>query len=86
MLTDTIFNNCAMDLQRAAQWYYLNPQGQTYQIFLRHARKILAKKNNRLAIKTVSEIGKIEKEIAKPKKARIYLADKILTLGCLLRK
>lgn len=86
MLARALLNNCAMDLQRAAQWYYLNPQGKAHRIFLKHARKILAKEKERQAVKTVEEIRKIEKEIAKPKKSKIYLADRILTLGCLLRK
>lgn len=79
-------NNCFLDLKRAALWYYLNPKGRTHKIFLRHARKILSKQNVPLARKFLGEILKIEKEVSKSSARNIYLADKILTIGCLLKR
>ena len=82
------FNNCFLDLQRSAVAFYLNPKGKTHQIFLRHAQKILKGIKNKKAKEFSLKISHIEKEAAYPlknKKKRINLADKILTLGCLLK-
>jgi hypothetical protein len=86
MLLKDLFNNCALDLQRAAQWYYLNPKGKTHLIFIEHARGILAKCKTPRAIKTIEKIREIEEEISKSSARNIYLADKILTIGCLLKQ
>lgn len=82
------FNNCFLDLQRSAVAFYLNPEGKTHQVFLKHARGILAKIKERKAREFSARIAQIEKEVIHPpqdKNKRINLADKILTLGCLLK-
>ncbi len=86
MSNKILLNNCALDLQRAAQWYYLNPKGKTHQIFLKHARKILSQGCFPQKEKILKELLKIEKELTICPKRNINLADKILTLGCLLKR
>jgi hypothetical protein len=82
------FNNCFLDLQRSAVSFYLNPNGKTHQVFLKHARKSLAEIKNKKAREFSARIFQMEKKTAhhpRDKKRRINLADEILTLGCLLK-
>lgn len=70
-----------MDLQRAAVAFWYKPEGKTSRIFLRHAR-LTAGKFSR-------QILALEKQISRPptdRQAIANLADKILTLGCLIRR
>lgn len=83
------FNNCFLDLQRAATSFYLNPKGKTHQVFLQHARKILGEMKSIRARKFSTKILEIEKEAAclpKSKSKTKDLADKMLTLGLLLKR
>ncbi|MCJ7793269.1 MAG: hypothetical protein MUP45_04870 [Candidatus Marinimicrobia bacterium] len=80
--------NCCSDLQRSAIAFYLNPKGKTHQIFLKHAKEILAGIKSQKAREFSIRISQMETETThfpKNKKERINLADKILTLGCLLK-
>lgn len=87
MSEKALLNNCALDLQRAACWYYLNPKGKTHFIFIDHALTVLKKlKNNSTAKKASEKIEEIKRELLSCSGADIYLADKILTIGCLLKK
>jgi len=87
MSEKTLLNNCALDLQRAAYWYYLNPKGKTHFIFIQHALMVLEKlKNNSSAKAALEKIKEIKKELLTFRRANIYLADKILTTGCLLKR
>lgn len=82
------FNNCFLDLQRSAVSFYFNPEGKTHQIFLKHARRSLARIRNKKAREFSARIFQIEKKIGHPpqdKDKRTNLADKILTLGCLFK-
>jgi len=82
------FNNCFLDLQRSAVSFYLNPEGKTHQVFLKHARRTLARIRNKKAREFSARISQIEKQTAHPsqdKNKRTNLADKILTLGCMLK-
>ena len=81
-------NNCILDLQRSAVSFYFNPKGKTHKIFMQHAKKILAGIKSQKAREFSTRISQMEKEtthFSKNKRARINLADKILTLGCLLK-
>ncbi len=81
MLDKKSLNNCAMDLQRAAVAFWFKPEGKTSRIFLRHARLTAGKFSRRIL--------QLEKRVAEPptsRQATINLADKILTLGCLLKR
>jgi len=81
-------NHCFLDLQRAAMAFYLKPKGKTHLIFLQHARKILSGIKNQKAREFSNKIFQLEKETTHPlknKREKINLADKILTLGCLLK-
>jgi len=83
----SLLNNCALDLQRAAYWYYLNPKGKTHFVFIEHALGVLEKlKTHSGAKKTLEKIREIKKELLNCSGANIYLADKILTVGLLLKK
>jgi len=87
MFEKTLLNNCALDLQRAAYWYYLNPKGKTHFIFIEHALAVLEKMKNISRVrKMLEKIKEIKKELLTSYEANIYLADKILTTGCLLKK
>jgi len=87
MFEKTLLNNCALDLQRAACWYYLNPKGKTHFIFIEHALAVLEKlKNNSTAKKALEKIEEIKRELLISRQPNIYLADKILTTGCLLKR
>jgi len=78
--------NCFSDLQRAATAFYLNPKGKTHLVFLKHARKILNKINNRKLNRFSLEISQLEDKISLSSKSqRIYIADKILTTGILIK-
>jgi len=82
------FYHCFSDLQRSATSYYFNPQGKNHLVFLKHAKKILRSIGNKKAHLFTSKITKIEKEItSRPKleREKVNLADKILTLGCLIK-
>lgn len=77
--------NCFLDLQRAAVNLYLNPEGKTWRIFLNHAEKILIGKKK--LIKFAKQLRKIEKmAVQANKKEVINLADKMLTLGILIKQ
>lgn len=82
-------NNCFLDLQRAAVSFYFNPKGKTHQIFLKHARKILEEMKSIKARKFSDRIFQIEKATTHSSKNRVEarnLADKMLTLGLLLKR
>jgi len=82
------FRHCFTDLQRSAMAFYLKPKGKTHLIFLQHARKILLETKNKKAREFSNKIFQLEKETTRPlknKREKINLADKILTLGCLLK-
>jgi hypothetical protein len=87
MSKKAILNNCALDLQRAAYWYYLNPKGKTHFIFIKHALGLLEKLKTTPRIKkSLEKIKEIKKELSNCSESNIYLADKILTIGCLLKE
>jgi hypothetical protein len=77
-----------MDLDRAATFFYLDPSGETHKIFLDHALKILIQlKDNRLR-KYKKEILSFKKATSKSnysERERMNIADKILTIGILLK-
>ncbi len=82
-------NNCFLDLQRSAVSFYLNPDGETHQIFLQHAQKILReikdKKSQGFSVR-ISQLVKETSHLPQNKSERIKVADKILTLGCLVKQ
>lgn len=81
MLSKKILNNVAMDLQRAAVAFWFRPEGKTSRVFLRHARQIAGRYSR--------QISQLERQASRPpvdRQAVINLADKMLTLGCLLRE
>lgn len=82
------FLNCFADLQRAATAFYRQPQGQTHQVFLKHALKILAPFKDQKTQGRIKELILLKEKTALPVNNRqeaIRLADKILTLGCVLK-
>ena len=82
------FYHCFSDLQRSASSYYFNPQGKNHLIFLKHAQKILKGINNQKAktfSKKISSLVKQTSVLQQSKTNKINLADKILTLGCLIK-
>ena len=88
MSAKRIWCHCFLDLQRAAISFYLNPKGKTHQVFLAHARQILENSNTKKARKLLKKLSQIEREVAHPpqsKKETQDLADKILTLGILIK-
>lgn len=83
------YNNCFLDLHRSAVSFYFNPRGKTHQIFLKHARKTLEKMKSVKARHFSKRIFQIEKITTRSPKDRTKvknLADKMLTLGLLLKE
>jgi penicillin-binding protein-related factor A (putative recombinase) len=81
-------NHCSLDLQRSAVAFYLQPKGELHQVFLQHAQKILREIKSQKATEFSEKISQLEKETKRPlknKREKVNLADKILTLGCLLK-
>jgi len=75
-----MLNDCFLDLKRAATALYLNPRGKTHLVFLDHARKIAT---GDLAAR-ITNLRKKASRTLTPEEAK-KLADKILTLGLLVR-
>jgi len=82
------FYHCFSDLQRSASSYYFNPQGKNHLVFLKHAQKILKGIDNQKAktfSKKISSLIKQTSVLPQNKTGKINLADKILTLSCLIK-
>jgi hypothetical protein len=89
MLANRDVLNCYLDLSRAATCFYLKPTGKNHLVFLKHGKKILKGINDRKAQGLYRRLTDIEKEVSivvpSQKKRIINLADRILTLGILLK-
>ncbi len=74
--------NCYVDFYRAATWYYKNPKGNTHLVFFNHGMKLV-----RLLglTKLISMCQTIQKKLENSKVVDIRLADKILTVGLLVK-
>lgn len=79
---------CFLDLKRAAIYFYKNPKGKTYKVFLANALESLNtipdKKLNKFK-KEVINLQKLTSNQKFSKKERLNVADDILTTGILLR-
>lgn len=80
--------NCFLDLQRAAVAFYQAPNGSTHQIFLHHSLKILDGIENKKIKKIATKVRQFAQKTASAPTSKNEvknLADKILTLGLLLK-
>ena len=77
-----IRNNCYVDFYRAATWYYRNPQGNTHLVFFNHGMKLIRSLG---LTKLISMCQIIQKKLKNSKVVDIRLADKILTVGLLVK-
>ncbi len=78
--------NCFQDLQRAATFYYLNPKGNTHNIFLSHALAILKGIKDKKAQECKVKLEFLQKKLREARdEDKKKLADEILTTGLLLK-
>jgi len=76
-----------MDLNRAAKFYFLDPKGHTYKIFLSHSLNILKNIDNKKAKQSRKKLLKVKGKLkgGVRKEERLRIADEILTVGLLLK-
>lgn len=79
--------NCSVDLQRAAKFYYLDPLGSTYRIFLDHAIQTLSSLNEARVKEFLRLIEKLRDVISQTPSVdeNGHIADKLLTAGVMLK-
>lgn len=78
---DIALYNLYLDLKRSATFYYLDPRGASYKVFLKHAQKIAKE----LGRKVSDKINRLFDVISDGNKGRTKIADEILTTGVILK-
>lgn len=76
-----MLNDCFLDLQRAAVALHQNPQGKTHLVFLDHAQRIADERSSG----AIAELREDASSTLLTREA-IRLADRILTLGLMLKE